>query len=389
MKPPKLEVVAELQARHQNNLPQVRRIATLALCASGLVWLIACGNVANLFLARATVRRREIAIRLAMGAGRWRVVRQLLTESTLLALTAGTVAVLLTFWTAGLLAAAIPANVQLPITLDFTPDLRLLGWALALSFATGLAFGCAPALQAVRTSLVPSLKPGESGSSQGARRLTLRNALVVVQLSISVVVLVAGGLFVRSLENARDAFSPGFDADRMLSMRLDPGTLGYKAPRIEAVYRDVLRLLKEVPRIESASLVSSPPFGSYGSAEAAGGAGRRSNRHGRPGRRGRLSPTPAHATSRRWAFPSPPVVISTSATQPNPPRWRSSARPWRAGSSGPPRTRSASVSAPTRTGRGPGSKSWAWSTTRAVVVDRERRTESCMCHRCSGSLVRP
>jgi predicted permease len=279
---PKINVVAELEGRHQSNLPQVRRIATLALCASGLVWLIACGNVANLFLARATVRRREIAIRLAMGAGRWRVVRQLLTETTLLALTAGTLAVVLTFWTAELLAAAIPANVQLPITLDFTPDLRLLAWALALSVATGLAFGCAPAWQAVRTSLIHSLKPGESGSSQGVRRLTLRNALVVVQLSVSVVVLVAGGLFVRSLENARDAFSPGFDADRMLSMRLDPGLLGYKAPRIEAVYRDVLRHLKDVPGIESASLVSAPPFGSYGSpaatlvpeGSAAAGAGR-------------------------------------------------------------------------------------------------------------------
>jgi putative ABC transport system permease protein len=268
VKPPKLDVVAELQARHQNNLSQVREIATLALCASGLVWLIACGNVANLFLARATVRRREIAIRLAMGAGRWRVVRQLLTESTLLALTAGTVAVLLTFWTTGVLAAAIPANVQLPITLDFAPDLRLLGWALALSFATGLAFGCAPALQAARTSLVLSLKPGESGSSQGARRLTLRNALVVAQLSISVVVLVLGGLFVRSLDNARQAFRPGFDADRLLSLRLDPGLLAYKAPRTEALYRDVLSKLSDVPRVESASLVGSPPFGGFGSASA-------------------------------------------------------------------------------------------------------------------------
>jgi predicted permease len=263
--PPKIDVVAELQARHHGGLEQVRGISTLALWASGLVWLIACGNVANLFLARATARRREIAIRLSLGAGRWRVARQLLTESTVLAFVAGALAVALTFWTARLLGAAIPANVQLPITLDFTPDLRVLGWGFALSLATGLVFGLAPAWQAVRTDLVPSLKPGESGSSQGARRLTLRNALVVAQLSISVVVLVAGGLFVRSLANAREAFSPGFPTERLLSMRLNPGLLGYKAPRIDAFYRDVLRQLKDVPRIESLSLVSSPPFGSYGS----------------------------------------------------------------------------------------------------------------------------
>jgi predicted permease len=263
--PPRIDVVAELEARHQGGLEEVRRISTLALWASGLVWLIACGNVANLFLARATARRREIAIRLSLGAGRWRVVRQLLTESTALGLVAGALAVALTFWTANLLGAAIPANVQLPITLDFRPDLRVLGWGLALSLATGLVFGLAPAWQAVRTDLVPALKPGESGSSQGARRFTLRNALVVAQLSISVVVLVAGGLFVRSLANARETFSPGFATDRLVSMRLDPGLLGYKAPRIDAFYRDVLRQVKDVPRIESLSLVGSPPFGSYGS----------------------------------------------------------------------------------------------------------------------------
>ncbi len=263
--PPTIHVAAELQARHQGGLEEVRRISTLALWASGLVWIIACGNVANLFLARATARRREIAIRLSLGAGRWRVARQLLTESTVLALLAGALAVALTFWTANLLGAAIPSNVQLPITLDFTPDLRVLGWGLALSLLTGLVFGLTPAWQAGRTDLVPSLKPGESGSSQGARRFTLRNALVVAQLSISVVVLVAGGLFVRSLANARGAFSPGFATERLLSMRLDPGLLKYKAPRIDAFYRDVLRQVKDVRRVESLSLIGSPPFGSYGS----------------------------------------------------------------------------------------------------------------------------
>ena len=385
--PPEIDVVAELQARHQNDLPQVRRIATLALCASALVWLIACGNVANLFLARATVRRREIAIRLAMGAGRWRIVRQLLTESTLLALTAGTVAVVLTFWTAGLLAAAIPANVQLPITLDFTPDLRLLGWALALSFATGLAFGCAPALQAVRTSLIPSLKPGESGSSQGARRATLRNALVVVQLSISVVVLVAGGLFVRSLENARDAFSPGFDADRMVSMRLDPGTLGYKAPRIEAVYRDVLRLLKEVPRIETASLVGSPPFGSYGSAGAS------VVPEGAPtGTAGQGDGASVHKVGPRY-FQTMGIPLAAGRDFDD----RDAGKSTQVAILSEAVARRLFGSAQNAVGKRIRANEDGPQTRLEVVgvvddknlLDRERTSGSCMCHRCSGSLVKP
>ena len=266
--PPRINVVAELQARHQGGLDEV------AACRRSR-----CGRPGSSGSSRAAMSRicfwrgrppaaARLRFVLSLGAGRWRVVRQLLTESTVLALLAGAVAVGLTFWTAGLLGAAIPANVQLPITLDFTPDRRVLGWGLALSLATGLVFGLAPAWQAVRTNLISSLKPGESGSSQGARRLTLRNALVVAQLSISVVVLVAGGLFVRSLANAREAFSPGFATDRLLSMRLDPGLVGYKAPRIEALYRDILMQVNDAPRIESASLVSRPPFGGGGSASA-------------------------------------------------------------------------------------------------------------------------
>ena len=230
----------EVESRHKDYSSQVRLISLLALGGSILVWLVACGNVANLLLTRANARKRELAIRLSLGAGRWRVARQLLTESGLIAVVGGGIATTLTFWTSQALSRALPIG-QIPgINLDFSPDLRVLGWALGLSLLTGLVFGTAPAWQSARINLLPALKPGDSGSASGARRLTLRNALVVGQLSLSVVVLIAAGLFIRSLQTARESLGPGFSTNRLVSMRFDVKSLAYGAARVDTFYRDLV-----------------------------------------------------------------------------------------------------------------------------------------------------
>jgi predicted permease len=258
---PRFTLEPEVESRHKDYSSQVRLISLLGLGGSILVWLVACGNVANLLLTRASARRRELAIRLSLGAGRWRVARQLLTESGLIALVGGGIATALTYWTSQALSRALPLG-QIPgINLDFTPDLRVLGLALGLSLVTGLVFGTAPAWQSTRINLVPALKPGDSGSAYGSRRLTLRNALVVGQLSLSVVVLVGAGLFIRSLEAARTSLGPGFSTERLVSMRFDLGSLQYTEARIDAFYRDLVTRARSIPRVEGASVVNAPPFG--------------------------------------------------------------------------------------------------------------------------------
>ena len=251
----------EVESRHKDYSSQVRLISLLALGASILVWLVACGNVANLLLTRANARKRELAIRLSLGAGRWRVARQLLTESGLIALVGGGIATALTFWTAQALSRALPVGHIPGINLDFSPDLRVLGWALGLSVLTGLVFGTAPAWQSARINLLPALKPGDSGSASGARRVTLRNALVVGQLSLCVVVLIAAGLFIRSLQTARASLGPGFSTDRLVSMRFDVESLAYSAARVDAFYRDLVNRGRSIPRVEGASVINAPPFG--------------------------------------------------------------------------------------------------------------------------------
>jgi predicted permease len=267
----------EVEARHKDYSKQVRLISLLAFGASVLVWLVACGNVANLLLTRANARKRELAIRLSLGAGRWRVARQLLTESGLIALVGGGVATVLTFWTSTALSRALPVDLVPGLNLDFSPDLRVLGWSLGLSLLTGLVFGTAPAWQSARMKLIPALKPGESGSAKGARRLTARNALVVGQLSLSVVVLIAAGLFMRSLEAARASLGPGFSSERLVSMRFDLASLGYMPARIDTFYRDLATRARSIPHVDSASIVSAPPFG-----EAVGNEGASLSIEGRP-----------------------------------------------------------------------------------------------------------
>jgi len=258
---PRFTLEPEVESRHKDYSSQVRLISLLALGGSILVWLVACGNVANLLLTRASARKRELAIRLSLGAGRWRVARQLLTESGMIAFVAGGIAIVLTFWTSQALSRALPLG-QIPgINLDFTPDLRVLGCAFGLSLLTGLVFGTAPAWQSTRINLIPSLKPGDSGSASGARRLTLRNALVVGQLSLSVVVLVGAGLFIRSLQAARTSLGPGFSTERLVSMRFDLGSLQYAETRIDAFYRDLVTRARSIPGVEGASVVNAPTFG--------------------------------------------------------------------------------------------------------------------------------
>jgi predicted permease len=191
----KVQVVTEREGRINEAFPVIRLSSLLALGAVGLVLLIACVNVANLLLARGAARSREIGVRLSLGAGRGRIVLQLLTENLLLSLTGGALGLLFAYWSADLLNATIP---PMPYVVDvnFAPDRLTLFWATGVSLLTSVIFGLSPALSASRVDLVAVVKSsGDSGS--GARRMGPRNLLVVAQLAVSVVVLVCAGLSLR------------------------------------------------------------------------------------------------------------------------------------------------------------------------------------------------
>ena len=199
-----------------------RALASMLVVLSAvtmMVLAIACANVANLLLSRAVGPRREIAIRLSLGASRGRLVRQLLTESVLLALVAGTLAGVAVFWTSGLLMAVVPP-IDAPLDLGITVDGPTLIFAMVLSIATGVVFGLAPAWQATRADTMTALKEEGGRGARGGRGRSLRSALVVAQVAVCLVLLVGAGLFMRSLAAAQ-RINPGFDVERQLSVAMD------------------------------------------------------------------------------------------------------------------------------------------------------------------------
>jgi len=230
----------------------------LLMTIVGLVLLIACANVANLLLARASARQREIALRLSLGASRGQLIRQLLTEGTMLAVMGGVAGLLLAFWAQGALWSFRPPFLQAD-AIDIQPDLRVLLFTLGIALVTGLLFGLAPAVQASRPSLVTELKENPSAPASGRRLFSLRNMLVATQIALSLVALIGAGLFLRSLQNAQ-RIRPGFDMDRLAVMSFDLGAQGYTEERGRQFQQRVLEQVAAVPGVESATLASTVPL---------------------------------------------------------------------------------------------------------------------------------
>ena len=227
----------------------VVRLTGLLAAVVGLVLLIACANVANLLLARSLARRREIGIRLAVGAGRGVLVRQLLTESVLLSAAGGVAGVLLAGWSLQLLGALeLPA--MLP-GLAMRLDARVLVFALALAMATGVMFGLVPAFAASKVDVVPALKGGGAAGGARARRAPVRHVLVAGQVALSVVLLVATGLTLRTLGNLY-ALPLGFDADGLAVASLDVGPAGLAPAEGQALQRRLVERVAALPAIDNA-----------------------------------------------------------------------------------------------------------------------------------------
>ncbi|HKN74484.1 MAG TPA: ABC transporter permease [Candidatus Acidoferrum sp.] len=249
------EKLARPEPDPENPIP-VAALAFMGLAA--LVMLVACFNIANVLLVRATVRQREMAIRAALGAGHGRLIRQYLTESLLLAFLGGGAGLLLGSWAAGILGS-LRLGSELPIEFDFHPDSTVYLFALAAVLLTGLIVGIMPALRAARTNVITVLHEGGRGSSSGPRRQLARNALVVAQVAGSLVLLIVAGLFVRSLDKAQK-INLGFNPDHVLNLSVDVAQIGYQEPRGRAVYRDMESRIRALPGVESVAQAFTAPM---------------------------------------------------------------------------------------------------------------------------------
>jgi predicted permease len=224
------------------------------MAITGMVLLIACANLANLLLARATGRQKEIAVRLAMGANRRRIISQLLTESLLLATLGGIAGVMLAFWADKLLIAAYLASDSQGLKISTVPDLRILLFTIAATVLTGLLFGLAPALQSTKPGIVHTLKDQASGVVGGGH-VRLRKTLVAAQVTLSLLLLIGAGLFLKSLNNLR-TLGAGFPAERLIGFNLDPSLNGYKPDRAKLFYQQLTERLGALPGVKSVGLAS-------------------------------------------------------------------------------------------------------------------------------------
>ena len=224
---------------------------------AGLVLLIACSNVANMMLARAADRRREIAVRLALGASRVRLIRQLLTESMLVAAGAGVFGFILTVWVMHLFSH-IRMPYPMPVAFDLSPDWRALLFALAVTGLTGFAFGLAPALQATRTDLTPALKEGGNIQLRRYRRLSLRNGLMLCQMAGSLTLLLLTGFLGLGIQTTM-GIQQGFDPRNLYLISLDPVRDGYSGAQATAFFEKLLDRVKRLPAVTAATLTDTVP----------------------------------------------------------------------------------------------------------------------------------
>jgi predicted permease len=238
---------------------QLRDPLLLLMTAVVIVLVVTCANVGGLMLARAASRQREMAVRLALGAGRSRVIRQLLTESVLLSAIGAGFGVLLAVWSAQALAAFFVANSSRMIVLDLHLDTKVLAFTVGIALLAGIAFGLAPAVFGSRVNLSPALKENAAGGlgvwSSVRRRFGVGSSMVVVQVALSVLMLVGAGLLLRALEKLR-SINPGFDANNIVLFTLNPSEAGYKQPAISKLYEALRRRLAALPGVSGTTYSS-------------------------------------------------------------------------------------------------------------------------------------
>jgi predicted permease len=236
---------------------EMERPLLLLFCVTGIVLLVACANLANLLLARTEKRKQEIAIRLAIGAGRGRLIRQWLTESIMLSAMGGFAGILLASWAKSALVGFLPASYSANLTVPM--DLPVLGFTLIASLFTGLMFGLAPVFQLTRSPVSGTLRDEAPSVASGGRLFSLRCGLVFLQVALSLPLLIAAGLFLRSLENLHGA-NAGFVKENVFLAQLNPSLNGYSQERIEGLYSDLLRRVRSLPGVRAASFASDSPL---------------------------------------------------------------------------------------------------------------------------------